>query len=361
MPRPMAAALAGSGTSSVEPAGTRTALRLSGCTAPLSVSSRTWASASVSPGLARRRRRRTAGLDTGHDEVGAGEAARVASSMPRPVAPRIHWSSSTADTTPPVAVTCTTGAASSGAMASSETTSRDSGGTETSRPCGRVDAARSVPSTSKETETALAPGLLTMMRSVRDGPLPPPTSHTSDDGSWHGVTARPRSSSPVCRHTWVATRPGARAAARPGDDDVGGARPRRRRPRPGRRSGPDPSTTVHRGAGRCPSRLPGAPATTPASGDGCRDRDGAPDVAQAGGAETLLAGAHERGGVDEHAGRLGQADAFARGRAAARSRSTRVAPTARPAATTATAAARTMPDTLLMCASSSVGCRRARP
>ena len=38
--------------------------------------------------------------------------------MPRAVAPSIHWSDRTAETTPPVAVTCTAGDASSGAKAS---------------------------------------------------------------------------------------------------------------------------------------------------------------------------------------------------------------------------------------------------
>ena len=106
---------------------------------------------------------------------------------------------------------------------------------------------------------------------------------------------------------------GSQDAARPGDDDVGGAHPgggdgapvgglgqtRRRR------------STEELDAARAAA---GRACDDPGVRGRCSDRDGAPDVAQAGGAEALLAGAHERGGVDQHAGRLGQADAFARGR-----------------------------------------------
>ncbi len=190
------------------PPGTRTTPSPGSATGPFSVRARACTTVSSAPGTATRSRpgpsRNTAGITCSL----AGSAVGLASSAPRPVAPSIQLSSSTALSTPPVATTCTTGVFSGPTRASTNRLARPRGGTEMLRPL--VDGRSPVPPrTVTSAETVLAPGFVSTTRSRRVLPPPPATSQRSAFAAAHGAATPARSSPSVETVVCRAASPGA--------------------------------------------------------------------------------------------------------------------------------------------------------
>ena len=127
------------------------------------------------------------------------------SSAPDGVVLSSQVSARIAETTPPVAITCTTGECSPGARASSRTTLRRWAPTTRPRPAAAVSWPFA-PYTSSSTVTPFGVGLVSMTRPRRPGASLPPTSQVSAEGAWQAEVDRPRRSPPVTSE--VCRRPG---------------------------------------------------------------------------------------------------------------------------------------------------------